>query len=127
MYGLESLNTYNTGLILRSAEAKYTLVERVIAGESQHYVAQQAGIDSSSLSKWVKRYKVDGYDGLKSRTRKVPDTPMNNKPLNDDERTELIELRAKTRYLTAENEAIKKLIALRREKEELRHKAKRQK
>lgn len=42
------------------------------------------------------------------------------------EKEELIRLRAETEYLRTENEAIKKLIALRREKEVAQLKAKKQ-
>ena len=46
--------------------------------------------------------------------------------LSPSEREELIRLRIETEYLRTENEAIKKLIALRREKEAVRLKAKKQ-
>ncbi|WP_312427846.1 hypothetical protein [Lacrimispora sp.] len=51
-----------------------------------------------------------------------------NKPkeLSPSEREELIRLRAETEYLKAENESIKKSIALRREKEAAQLKAKKQ-
>lgn len=42
------------------------------------------------------------------------------------QKEELIRLRAETEYLRAENEAIKKLIALRREKEVAQLRAKKQ-
>ena len=44
--------------------------------------------------------------------------------LATSEREELVRLRAETEYLRAENEAIKKSIALRQEKEAVRLKAK---
>ena len=46
--------------------------------------------------------------------------------LAPSEREELVRLRAETEYLRAENEAIKKSIALRQEKEAVRLKAKKQ-
>ncbi|CVI64904.1 hypothetical protein NDGK_00003 [Clostridiales bacterium CHKCI001] len=49
-----------------------------------------------------------------------------SKELTPSEREELIRLRAETEYLKAENAAIKKLIALRREKEPAQLKAKKQ-
>ncbi len=58
------------------------------------------------------------------------DIPMNRKSTPNDlspsEREELIRLRSETEYLKAENEAIKKLIALRHEKEAARLKVKQQ-
>ena len=46
--------------------------------------------------------------------------------LAPSEREELVRLRAETEYLRAENDAIKKSIALRQEKEAVRLKAKKQ-
>ena len=74
---------------------------------------------------------MKGYDGLylrkgrrsKESIVKKDDTPQEFTP---SEREELIRLRAETEYLRTENEAIKKLIALRREKEAAQLKAKRQ-
>jgi hypothetical protein len=47
-------------------------------------------------------------------------------PLTESEREELIRLRAEVEYIKAENEVIKKEIALREEKEAARLKAKKQ-
>lgn len=115
----------------RTAEERYSLVARVLAGESQKSVAIIAGIDSGLLSKWVQIYKIKGYDGLylkKGRHRKESFMKKDNKPkeLSPSEREELIILRAETEYLRTENETIKKLIALRQEKEAAQLKAKRQ-
>ena len=83
------------------------------------------------MSKWVKQYKIYGYDGLnlkKGRRSKESTMKKTVKPseLSISEREELIRLRAETEYLRTENEAIKKLIALRREKEVAQLKAKKQ-
>ena len=50
----------------------------------------------------------------------------NPTPLTESEREELIRLRAEVEYIKAENEVIKKEIALREEKEAARLKAKKQ-
>ena len=115
----------------RTIEERYYLVARVLAGESQKSVAISAGIDSGLLSKWVQIYKMKGYDGLylrKGRRSKESIVKKDNTPqeFTTSEREELIRLRAETEYLRTENEAIKKLIALRREKEAAQLKAKRQ-
>jgi transposase len=115
----------------RTAEERYSLVARVLAGESQKSVAIIAGIDSGPLSNWVQIYKIKGYDGLylkKGRHSKESFMKKDNKPkeLSPSEREELIRLRAETEYLRTENEAIKKLIALRREKEAAQLKTKKQ-
>ena len=114
-----------------TAEERYALVARVLAGESQKSVAISAGINNSQLAKWVKRYKLYGYSGLDlKKGRQTKELPMKKtvKPneLTPSEREELIRLRAETEYLRAENEAIKKLIALRREKMAAQLKAKKQ-
>ncbi|WP_167955976.1 helix-turn-helix domain-containing protein [Anaerosporobacter faecicola] len=131
IYGLESLR-HPTICKERTAEYRYELVARVLAGESQKSVAISAGIDSGLLSKWVQIYKINGYEGLnlKKGRRSKKDIPMKKefKPteLTLSEREELIRLRAETEYLKTENEAIKKLIALRHEREAALLKAKKQ-
>lgn len=130
IYGVDALKHPST-CKERTAEERYSLVARVLAGESQKSVAITAGIDSGLLSKWVQTYKIKGYDGLylkKGRHSKERFMKKDNKPkeLSPSEREELIRLRAETEYLKAENEAIKKSIALRREKEAAQLKAKKQ-
>ena len=131
LHGIDSLK-HSTTCKERTAEERYELVARVLAGESQKQVAISAGISSGLLSNWVQIYKMKGYEGLnlkKGRQSKMDknikqkSTPAN---LTQTEREELIRLRAETEYLRTENEAIKKLIALRHEKEAARLKAKKQ-
>lgn len=115
----------------RTAEERYALVARVLAGESQNKVALSAGIYSGLLSKWVQIYKMKGYTGLqlqKGRYKKEITMKKEHIPneLLPSEKEELIRLRAETKYLKTENEAIKKLIALRHEKEAAQLKAKKQ-
>lgn len=130
LHGIESLR-HPTTCKRYTAEERYTLVARVLAGESQKSVAISAGINDSQLSKWVKRYKIYGYDGLnlkKGRLSKELSMKKSVKPneLSISEKEELIRLRVEIEYLRTENEAIKKLIALRREKEAAQLKAKKQ-
>ncbi|EFO71337.1 helix-turn-helix domain-containing protein [Lactobacillus iners] len=131
IYGLDSLR-HSTTCKERSAECRYQLVARVLAGESQKSVAISAGIDSGLLSKWVQTYKIKGYEGLNlkkgRKSKKEANVSKKFKPtdLTPSEREELIRLRAETEYLKTENEAIKKLIALRHEKWAAELKAKKQ-
>lgn len=131
IYGLDYLR-HPTTCKERTAEYRYQLVARALAGESQKKVAISAGIDSGLLSKWVQIYKIKGYEGLnlKKGRHSKKDQTMNKKStpaeLIPSEREELIRLRAETEYLRTENEAIKKLIALRHEKEAALLKAKKQ-
>lgn len=120
LHGIDVLR-HHTSYKEYTAEERYSLVARVLAGESQRNVAISAGIYDSQLSNWVTRYKIYGYEGLnlkKGRRRKnisMKKNTMSNE-LSPSEKEELIRLRAEIEYLKAENEAIKKLIALRREK-----------
>ena len=116
-----------------TAEEKYELVAKVMAGASCKGTAYAAGIDSGLLYQWVQRYKIKGYEGLAAQRKGRPpkEAPMKKKAvpaeLTPSEREELIRLRAENEYLKAENEVIKKRIALRREKwaEELKAKKQR--
>ena len=107
-------------------EERYELVARVIAGESNLSVAVDAGISSGQLYQWVQKYKGFGYNGLvsmkKGRRPKGLDMKKklninNPKKLEESEYEELIRLRAENAYIKAENNVIKKEIALREEKE----------
>ena len=110
-----------------STEDKYELVCQVLAGEFLRSVAIAAGINSGLLYQWVHKYKTLGYNGLinKPKGRRAKDSNMkvtkniSPRQLNESEYEELIRLRA-------ENEVIKKEIALREEKEAARLKAKKQ-
>ena len=115
-----------------TAEEKYELVAKVMAGASCKGTAYAAGIDSGLLYRWVQRYKIKGYEGLAAQRKGQPpkEAPMKKKAvpaeLTPSEREELIRLRAENEYLKAENEVIKKRIALRREKWDEELKAKKQ-
>ena len=117
-----------------SPEEKYELVARVIAGDTITSVAYTVGINSGLLAQWIRKYKIWGYNGLVGRRkgRKPKESAMkkmninNPRKLNESEYEELIRLRAEITYIKAENEAIKKEIALREEKEAALLKAKKQ-
>ena len=115
-------------------EERYALVARVLAGDSIKNVACSTGINNGQLYKWVRKYKLYGYNGLipnmKGRKSKYPDmkkvgTRKPQKP-NESEYEELVRLRAENEYMKAEIEVIKKEIALREKKEVARLKAKKQ-
>ncbi len=100
-----------------SAEERFELVAKVLAGYSIKSVAIEAGICDGQLSQWVRRYKLNGYDGLqlkKGRTSKDPIMSKKEKPkeLTASEKEELILLRRQNEYLRAENAYLKKLRAL---------------
>ena len=116
-------------------DEKYELVAQVIAGVPRKQVALKAGISTSLLYQWVNKYKTKGYNGLveskrgrppKEEVMKKSIRPSTPSPLSESEREELLRLRAENEYIKAENEVIKKRIALRQEKWAAQLKAKKQ-
>ena len=113
-------------------EEKLELISKVIAGTPRTKVAIEAGINAGLLYQWVRKYKLQGYNGLveskKGRPTKEPrmKKSTNPLPLTESEREELIRLRTENEYIKAENEVIKKRIALRQEKWVAQLKAKKQ-
>ena len=114
-------------------EAKYELVAKVLAGQSNKSVAVSAGINNGMLYTWVRKYKELGYNGLvnkkKGRKSKNPDMKKKTikpKPLTESEREELIRLREEIAAMKAEIEVVKKRIALRQERWAAQLKAKKQ-
>ena len=107
--GPEALQHKNQNKVW-TAEEKYELVAKVMAGASCKGTAYAAGIDSGLLYQWVQRYKIEGYEGLvaKRKGRPPKEAPMKKKvepaELTPSEREELIRLRARVEYLEAENE-----------------------
>ena len=115
-----------------TAEEKYEYVAQVLAGKSFKEVAISAGIECSLLYRWVRRYKMTGYEGLvaqqKGRPAKEPAMKKKAVPaeLTPSEREEMIRLRAENERLQAEIAVIKKEIALREERCAAQLKAKKQ-
>ena len=113
-------------------EEKLELISKVIAGTPRTKVAIEAGINAGLLYQWVHKYKLQGYNGLveskRGRPTKEPrmKKSTNPLPLTESEREELIRLRTENEYIKAENEVIKKRIALRQEKWVAQLKAKKQ-
>ena len=106
-----------------TAEEKYKLVAKVLAGASNTEIATAAGINAGLLYQWVRCYKMKGYPGLaaqrKGRPPKEPDMKKKiEEPaeLTPSEREEMIRLRAENERLRAEIAVVKKEIALREEK-----------
>lgn len=116
-----------------TAEERYELVAQVLAGNSIMSIAIKAGINSGMLYQWVQKYKNEGYNGLgklqKGRplsAKTMKKKTVNPRPLTESELEELIRLRAENAAIKAENEVIKKEIALREEKQAALLKAKKQ-
>ena len=105
-----------------TAEEKYELVAKVLSGSSTKATAISAGISHSLLYRWVKCYKMKGYQGLAAqrngRPPKEPEMIKKIEPaeLTASEREKMILLRAENERLRAEIAIIKKEIALREER-----------
>ena len=117
-----------------SADERFTLVARVLAGESYVSVSVDAGITDSMLRQWVRKYNLMGYNGLVACKKGRPPKESimkkvnynNPRKLEETEYEELIRLRAENEFIKAENEVIKKEIALREEKQAAQLKARKQ-
>lgn len=131
-YGIEGVLHKETNRAW-TTEEKYELVAKVLGGASCNSTAIDAGMNISVLRRWVKTYKIKGYEGLtaqrKGRPPKEPQMKKKELPaeLTPSEREEMIRLKAEIEYLKVENEVIKKRIALRRERWDEELKAKKQK
>ena len=134
MFNGPAINKHRTDNKRWSPEKKYELVCQVLLGKSIRSVSVMAGINTGQLYQWVHKYKTLGYNGLinKPKGRPPKDCRMkvtktiSPRKLKESEYEELIRLRAEIAYIKAENEVIKKEIALREEKEAARLKAKKQ-
>lgn len=114
-----------------SADDKFNLVARVMAGEPAMSVAISANLETATLCSWVNKYKRYGYNGLVNKRKgkkqeQVSKSIQETKPLSESERDELIRLRRENKFIKTQIEVIKKEIALREEKEAALLKAKKQ-
>ena len=129
--GPEALKHKNQNKVW-TAEEKYELVAKALAGASIETTAIKAGISSGLLYQWVRKYKMEGYEGLalQQKGRPPKESSMKKKAipaeLTPSEREEMIRLREENEYLKAENAVIKKEIALREEKMKAQLKARKQ-
>ncbi len=107
-----------------TAEERFELVSKVLAGNSIKNVAKNAYINNGQLYRWVKQYREKGMDGLKCLRKGRPSKggfsinvmPKKKAKLSPTEREELKLLRERNEYLEAENLYLKKLRALELEK-----------
>jgi transposase len=111
--GPEALQHQNQNKIW-TAEEKYELVAKILAGASVNATAIAAGINKGLLYQWVRCYRMKGYQGLlaqrKGRPPKEPDMKKKIEPaeLTPSEREEMIRLRAENERLRAEIAVVKK-------------------
>lgn len=110
--GPEALQHQNQNKIW-TAEEKYELVAKILAGASVNATAIAAGINKGLLYQWVRCYRMKGYQGLlaqrKGRPPKEPDMKkIEPAELTPSEREEMIRFRAENERLRAEIAVVKK-------------------
>ena len=90
---------------------KLDVVQRFLAGEPKTDLAQEFGLASPrTVGRWVQEYKEQGEDGLRPRQRGRPPGSRRNE-------TDFQRLERENLYLRAEVEYLKKLKALRDQKQ----------
>lgn len=107
-----------------SAEFKLEIIDRVFQGETKTCLAAEYNLPGAgTIVSWMKKYEKLGYNGLEGRQGRLRGRPKimteeekKNTPLNNEEREELIRLRKEKEYLEMENEVLKKLDALVKER-----------
>ena len=107
-----------------SPELKLEIINRVFQGESKTSLAAIYNLPGEcTIISWMKKYEELGYNGLEGKQGRPRGRPKimtkkekKNTPLTNEEREELIRLRKEKEYLEMENEYLKKLDALVKER-----------
>lgn len=107
-----------------SAELKLEIIKRVYKGETKTRLAAEYNLPGAgTIVLWMKKYEELGYNGLEGKQGRPRGRPKimtkkekKNTPLTNEEREELIRLRKEKEYLEMENEVLKKLDALVKER-----------
>ena len=107
-----------------SAELKLEIIKRVFQGEPKIRLAAEYNLPGAgTIVLWMKKYEELGYNGLEGKQGRPRGRPnimtkkeKKNTPLTNEEREELIRLRKEKEYLEMENEVLKKLDALVKER-----------
>ena len=115
-----------------TARLKLEIINRVLQGESKTRLAAEYNLyGAGTIVSWMKKYEELGYNGLegkqgrpKGRLKIMNKEEKKNTPLTNDEREELIRLRKEKEYLEMENEYLKKLDALVKQRLEQQRKKK---
>ena len=131
LYGLEGIKHPSKNRKY-SADYKLEVINRVIQGESKTQLATLYNLPGAgTIVSWMKKYEELGYNGLegkqgrpKGRLKIMNKEEKKNTPLTNDEREELIRLRKEKEYLEMENEYLKKLDALVKQRLEQQRKKK---
>ena len=60
--------------------ARRLMVERHLGGWPQTRIAEQLGVSRPTVSKWIGRYRAEGWDGLEDRSSRPRTTPTRTDP-----------------------------------------------
>ena len=96
-------------------EIKQEVINKIMNGESKNSLAAEYLITEAQIIDWLKRYKENGYNGLKNKPKGRPSAMRKKKEeivYDDPKDKELAELKQRNLELEAEVEALKKLRAL---------------
>ena len=89
-----------------TAEEKFKVIKPILDFEiSSNQVTKKTGISNGMISNWIKAYKENGFDGLKSK--KKPGNPL-CKYSRKKNLTDLEQLEYENMKLRIENERLKK-------------------
>lgn len=104
-----------------SAEFKLEVINRAYQGESKSSLSFEYNLPGECIIiSWMKKYEELGYNGLEGRPRGrlkiMTKEEKKNTPLTNEEREEFDQLKKKLEYLEMENEVLKKLDALVKER-----------
>ena len=104
-----------------SVEFKLEVINRAYQGESKSSLSFEYNLPGECIIiSWMKKYEELGYNGLEGRPRGRPKImtkeEKKNTPLTNEEREEFDQLKKKLEYLEMENEVLKKLDALVKER-----------
>ena len=103
-----------------SAKLKLEIINRVLQGESKTRLAAEYNLyGAGTIVSWMKKYEEIGYNGLEGeqgRPKIMTKEEKKKTPLSKSEREEFNELKKKLEYLEMENEILKKLDALVKER-----------
>ena len=80
---------------MRTPEEKEIIIKRYLNGESVSKLAREIETDRARIYKWIKKYKTEGIEGLKSQIGKTKFSHKNmgihlRKPKNKIEELELL-------------------------------------
>ena len=115
-----------------SADLKLEIIERVLHGETKARLAAEYNLPGAgTIVLWMKKYEELGYNGLEGKQGRprgglniMAKEEKKNTPLTKNEREEYNELKKKLEYLEMENEYLKKLDALVKQRLEQQRKKK---